>query len=314
MKKSCGLSAAVWLVIMGAYGWVAYKKIHEAIPAAFIGVLGGTCAAMLFGSVWGLVTGGDDRDALRRALKGETPRDGRLEAATGAVRALGSALEAPFTGQECVAYEYNVKNPGKERSDFTGVALVPCAIDTPRGPVRILGWSLLDQFPKALKEGVDRTRGLAYLRNARFEPLGLSNAFSFLRDLIADQDGAIRKDMRIADGEPDLEKKRIEERIVPVGSTVTVLGIWSEARRGFAPASSAALNRLYPRLHQPGCDRERGAEGYWEGPARMLRGQGRKGHAADSACPSGGNLLLARRLPPLPRTGDSVIKEQYSEH
>ncbi|MDL2718639.1 MAG: hypothetical protein PT977_12880, partial [Acidobacteriota bacterium] len=246
MKKSCGLSAAVWLVFMGAYGWVAYRKIHEAIPAAFIGVLGGTCAAMLFGSVWGLVTGGDDRGALRRALNGEAPRDGRLEAATGAVRALGAALEAPFTGQECVAYEYNVKNPGEGRSDFTGVALVPCAIDTARGPVKILGWSLLDQFPKALKEDVDRTRGLAYLRSATFETLALTNAFSFLKDLIADQDGTLRKDMRIADSEPDLEKKRIEERVVPVGSTVTILGIWSEAQRGFAPASSAALNRLYP--------------------------------------------------------------------
>ena len=122
----------------------------------------------------------------------------------------------------------------------------PARSTRPRGPAKILGWSLLDQFPKELKEDIDRDRGLAYLQSAKFEPLGLSNALSFLKDLIADQDGTIRKDMRIADAEPDLTKRRIEERVVPVGSRVTVLGIWSEAQRGFAPASSAAMNRLYP--------------------------------------------------------------------
>ena len=246
MKKSCALSAAVWVALVVAYGAVAWQKARETVPAVAIGFLGGTFAALLVGSAWGLVTGGDDLSAVRRALRGEPPQDGRLEAATGAVRALGAVLEAPFTGQECVAYEYNVKNRGEGRSDFTGVALVPCAIDTARGPVKILGWSLLDQFPKALKENIDRDRGLAYLRSAKFELLGLSNAFSFLKDLIADQDGTIRKDMRIADGEPILEKRRIEERVVPVGSTVTILGTWSEARRGFAPESSVAMNRLYP--------------------------------------------------------------------
>lgn len=246
MKKSCALSAAVWVVCMAAYGWVAWRKTRETVPAVAIGFLGGTFAAMLVGAAWGLVTGNDDRSALRRALKGEPPQDGRLEAASGTVRALGAALESPFTGRPCVAYEYNVKDPRAGRSDFAGVALVPCAIDTPRGAVRILGWSLLDEFPKALKDEIDRARGLAYLKGATFEPLGLTNALSFLSSLIADQDGNIRKDMRIEDSVPDLDRKRVEERVVPVGSTVTVLGIWSEAQRGFAPASSAALNRLYP--------------------------------------------------------------------
>jgi hypothetical protein len=52
--------------------------------------------------------------------------------------------------------------------------------------------------------------------------------------------------MRIAESEADLEGKRVEEKVVPEGSTVTVLGIWSEAQRGFAPGSSAFMNRLYP--------------------------------------------------------------------
>ena len=246
MKKGCGLPLVVWVAFMGIYGWFAWKKTGETVPAAGIGFLGGTFAAMLFGSVSGLVTGGADREALKRAVAGEEPKDGRLEAASGRVRALGAPLEAPFTSRACVAYEYDVKNSTAPRSDFAGVALTPCAIDSARGPVRILGWSMLDEFPKALREEIDRERGLAYLRSATFEPLGLTNALSFVKNLVTDQDGAIRKDMRIADSKPHLDGKRIEEKVVPVGSTVTVLGIWSEAQRGFAPGSSAFMNRLYP--------------------------------------------------------------------
>lgn len=246
MKKSCGLSLLVWLACTGVYGWLAWTKTGEKFPAAAVGFLGGTFAAMLVGSAAGLVTGGSDREALKRAAAGEPPKDGRLEAASGRVRPLGAPLEAPFTGRACVAYEYDVKNPAAERSDFAGVALTPCAIDTPRGPVRILGWSMLDEFPKALQEEIDLARGLSYLRSAKLEPLGLVSALSFFKNLVTDQDGSIRKDMRIADREPDLEGKRIEEKVVPVGSTVTVLGIWSEAERGIAPGSSAMLNRLYP--------------------------------------------------------------------
>ncbi len=246
MKKSCGLLAVVWLALMGAYAYVAWTKTHEPFPAAAIGFLGGTFATMLVSSIMGLFTGGSDREALKRAIAGEPPKDGRLEAASGRVRALGAPLEAPFTGRKCVAYEYDVKNPTEQRSDFTGVALAPCAIDAPRGPVRILGWSLLDEFPKTLKEEIDRPRALSYLRNTAFEPLGLGNALSFLSGLLADQDGAIRKDMRIGKGEPDLEGRHLSERIVPEGSTVTILGKWSEADHGFRPAGSAMMNRLYP--------------------------------------------------------------------
>lgn len=246
MKKSCGLSAAVWVVFMAAYGGIAWRKTRDAVPAAFVGFLGGTFAAILFGSAMGLATGGSDREALKRAMAGDAPKDGRLEAASGRVRALGAPLEAPFTGRACVAYAYDVKNPEAQRSDFAGVALAPCAIDGPRGPVRILGWSMLDEFPKAVPEQMDLERGLAYLKQAPFERLAIVNALSFFKDLVADQDGSVRKDMRIGDGAPDLEGRHIEERIVPDGSTVTVLGIWSEARRGFAPGSSAFMNRLYP--------------------------------------------------------------------
>jgi hypothetical protein len=162
------------------------------------------------------------------------------------VHALGAPLEAPFTGRKCVAYEYDVKSPGGGKSDWAGVGLTACAIDGPRGSVRVLGWAMLDEFPKALQEEMDRDRALAYLRGTSFQKLELTNALSWLKDLIADQDGSIKKDIRTGDVEPSVEGRHLEEKIVPEGGTLTVLGIWSEAQRGFAPASSATMNRLYP--------------------------------------------------------------------
>lgn len=246
MKKSCGLSLAVWLALVGAYGWVAYGKAGEIGPAAAIGFLGGTFAAMLVSSLFGFVLGDADRRALKRAIGNEPPADGRLEAASGRIRALGKPLEAPFTGRPCVAYEYDVKNRSEGRSDFAGVALSPCAVDGPRGEARLLGWAQLDEFGGAPKEEIDRDRAIAYLRSTSFEPLGVTGILSTLSSIAADQDGSIKRDFRIGQGEPDLEGRRLKEKILPEGATVTILGIWSEAQRGFAPRSRAMLNRVFP--------------------------------------------------------------------
>ena len=141
--KRGGVAIAVWLALVGAYAYVAFQRIGEVFPAAAIGVLGGTFAWMLVSSFIGLFTGRSDRDAIQRALNAEAPRDGRLEAASGPIRVLDQPLVAPFTGQPCVAYDYDVKRGAEGASDFAGVALAPSAIDTLRGPAHVLGWVLL---------------------------------------------------------------------------------------------------------------------------------------------------------------------------
>src|SRR5262249_42449405 len=154
------------------------------------------------GSFAGLFTGARDRAALRRAASGEPMRDGRLEAASGPIQPIATPLEAPFTGRPCVAYEYDVKqhaavtsrDQGTRASEYTGVALAPCAINTVRGSVRVLGWALLDQFQAAGDASIDRARGAAYLKSVPLEPLGITRILSVFGELLADDDGSIRKD------------------------------------------------------------------------------------------------------------------------
>jgi hypothetical protein len=241
--KGCVFALAIWILLMAAYAYVALGRIHELVPALAIGLLGGTFAAMLLSSFVGLFTGNRDRAAIRRAMNMEPMQDGRLEAASGPLEALDKPLEAPFTGQACVVYEYDVKRQGQGASDYTGYAMAPCAVRTLRGPVRMLGWVMLDQFPASADQQIDRARGERYLASATLEPLGITSILSVFKDLVADDDGTIRKDYRI-DGDGTLQGRRIHERIVPVGAPVTLLGHWSEARGGFV-ADGPNVNRLF---------------------------------------------------------------------
>ena len=243
VKKGCGLILALWIVLVGAYGYVAWHRLGDS-SAAVIAVLGGTFATVFIAGFVGLFTGGRDRAALRRAINAEPLRDGRLEAANGPIRPLGAPLEAPFTGRPCVLYQYDVKLPGAGHSEFAGYALTPSAISTIRGSVRVLGWPVLDRFPQEAAS-IDHARGMAYLQSATFEPLGPTRILSVMSELLADDDGTIRKDLRIGDAKLELEGRTITERIVPVGAPITMLGRWSDLKQGFAPAGPSSLNRIF---------------------------------------------------------------------
>src|SRR5262245_3058879 len=241
--KGCVFALAVWIALIGAYAYVALGRIHDLVPSLAIGLLGGTFSAILISSFVGLFTGNRDRAALRRAMNVEPMQDGRLEAATGPIQALDKPLEAPFTGQACVLYEYDVKRAQGGASDYAGYAMAPCAVQTLRGQVRLLGWVLLDQFPAAGEPQIDRARGQRYLSTTTLEPMGVTKILSVFKDLVADDDGTIRKDYRI-DGDGSLQGRSIVERVVPAGTPVTLLGHWSEARGGFV-ADGPAVNRLF---------------------------------------------------------------------
>jgi hypothetical protein len=242
---SCGLTIAVWLLLVGAYGYVAYNKIHELAPSLVVGVLGGTFAGMLVSSFIGLFTGNHDRQALKRAAAMEPMRDGRLEAASGPIRPTDKALATPFSGQSCVAFEYDIKQTAQGQSDYAGYAMAPSVVQTLRGPVRVLGWAMLDQFPHTPGNLIDRARGAQYLSSATFESMSAMGVISVFKDLLADDDGSIRKDLQIGGTGVNLQGRSIQERALPVGTPVTLLGHWSEARGGFVPAGGS-MNRLFP--------------------------------------------------------------------
>src|ERR1043166_2546633 len=75
-------------------------------------------------------------DAIIAGSEGP-PIDGKLVAIDGTMEALGELLVAPFSGQTCLAYDYDIQhwNSLKDADpglimDRNGLALAPCAIRT----------------------------------------------------------------------------------------------------------------------------------------------------------------------------------------
>ena len=257
MKRTCLVSLAAFAVLFGAYALYLWPRVPMPGPPllALFGALG---TAMLAGSLSEVWQGRRDGAALRREASGAPLSDGRLEAASGEVLPLGAALTAPFSGRACVAYEYEVSRTGDSESgsagafEATGVALSPSAIRTSRGDVLLLGWSLLDAFPKGKgRSAEDRGRAAAYFASLppeRVERLEPTKVLSILQELLSDDDGTVRKDWRIGDGPISLEGLTFAERIVAPGETVTAFGVYSASRGGLVPrrAGSVATNRLLP--------------------------------------------------------------------
>lgn len=257
MKRACLVSAAVFAAIYAAYALFLWPRVEAPGPPllALFGALG---TAMLAGSLSGIWSSRRDRAALWREARLVPLRDGELEAASGEVVSLGKPLTAPFSGRACVAYEYEIgrapasEGGGPQGLEASGVALVPCAVRSPRGDVALLGWSLLDAFPRGKgKSAEDRARAAAYfggLSPEQVERLAPTKALSVLKELLADDDGTVRKDWRTGDGPLSLGGLTLFERIVAPGETVTAFGAYSAARGGFVTdlRRGVSVNRLLP--------------------------------------------------------------------
>lgn len=291
VKKTCAVWLVGWVALFGLYAW--YLKPRFEWPGWLLGAgLGSVFAVVFLGSFSGLRHAAKDRSALARAEKGEAPRDGRLEAASGELFAEGTPLVAPFTRRECALYDYDVKPPAagsrNAASEYAGLAMTPSVIRTPYGSVRLLGFPILDSFPKASavldeeeEDDADEHDGLeasdaseippasrlsspppppvpskrptlaaarAYVEATPFAEGGIASLAAGLFEAVADDDGSVRKDWRIGAAPPTLVGRRVTERCVEPGTTVTAIGVFSAARGGLVAGDGwgGGLVRLCP--------------------------------------------------------------------
>ena len=56
--KSCGLLVVLWLLLMGAYGYLALGKVGQFGPAVVVAILGGTFSTLFISAFIGLFTSG----------------------------------------------------------------------------------------------------------------------------------------------------------------------------------------------------------------------------------------------------------------
>jgi hypothetical protein len=257
MKRGCFISLLILAACFGGYWYVLHGHVE---PPAFWWATGVASFFMWISvsTLQGAVTSA--RDAMRVSSEssfggygGEQFEDDAIVTVVGHIRAVGSTLRAPFSGNAAVLYNYDIDHISRsddgtsEAKDYSGFALAPCAIDSPHGSVRILGFPMLEGFPKksySTEEG--RRNAAAYLEATPLKDMqGFhpGTIISEIKELLTDDDGQFRKDWKLTE-DRDLSDKQLREQTVAPGEQVCAIGRWSAAKHGLIPPAGAVIRLL----------------------------------------------------------------------
>jgi hypothetical protein len=235
MLRTCLLMLLFYAALVAGYHWWLAQQFDPPgvwIGAAVVALIVAGCIGSLINSVmsyreWSLLS------AARHDLPWS---DGRWTAVAGEIHPVQESLTAPFSGAECVMCEYDVASqhriaassrnenstPG---SDFTGFLMNPCVVRTRMGDVRLLGFPNLVGFGERVCDGYTCARNAReFLTTNEFEDysgIKMVSILSALKDAWNDDDGLVRKNLRLAKITPqslfpaDLER---DIAALPLGS------------------------------------------------------------------------------------------------
>lgn len=251
-KKTVVLLAGAFLAAFAGWEHLLRGAAGAPLPLVVAGfaALGATLLVM---AVLEHASKGAQARAVEREERRLPPRDGRLEAASGAFAPREVLLAAPLTGRPCVAYAFRVGYWAEGRDEqgerealwvpaASGEGLAAGAIRSARGDVPLLAWPSLVDFPAQALRGTEARERLEVLR-ARSSAAG---TVAEARE--PDGSGSVER-IRFEAPEraanPGLEA---EERIVPPHGVLTAIGSWSSARGGLVAAVWASNRsiRLVP--------------------------------------------------------------------
>jgi hypothetical protein len=215
MMRSCLLMLAVYAALYyGYYTWLAQTFDPPGLywGTGVVALLVSFCLGSLINACssyreWSLLS----------AARHDLPRsDGRWTAVAGEIHPVTEPVIAPFSGEACVMCEYDVtdrKRAGKRTEggnpgvDFTGFLMNPCLVRSRSGDVRLIGFPHLESFAKRSCIGDDAARrAYEFLTTTPFEDYSgvkLVSLFSALKDAWTDDDGLVRKNMRLSNIAPE---------------------------------------------------------------------------------------------------------------
>lgn len=257
MKRGCVLTLLILAALLGGYWYLLHGHIEPpvlwwsiGIASFFMWIATGTLRTAAMAA----------RDASRvssqssfAGFSSEEMTDGETVTIVGRVRALGSPLHAPFSGQPAVLYSYEIEHISQDAKststakDYSGFALAPTAIDSSRGSINLLGFPLLEGFPKSTVDtDAARQNAAAYIASTPFTDMqGFhpGQIYHQIRDVLTDDDGHIRKDWKMTE-DRDLSGKSLTEQIVAPGEQVCVIGTWSAEKHGLVPGGTDGVIQL----------------------------------------------------------------------
>jgi hypothetical protein len=212
-------------------------------PRVFAGVIGmiaGLGQHRLFAMIFGDGRGPRSRRAIvDRAMTDAPPVDGQLMVATGVVHC-EQALTSPLGGIPCAAYVYRMftrtvigVNKRRETPVYWGYGAQPFSIDAPSRKYPILHVALLGDAPTLLDDDATATRARNYFRSTGWETIEYPKLEVTDADFVGILDMSTtgsRRDFGLDNTvAPDVALLRFEEKVLPIGATVSAIGHWSAA-------------------------------------------------------------------------------------
>jgi hypothetical protein len=216
---------------------------------------GGGLIYFLFGIIifYNIIRNLRNRRAIWATTERAMPRDGKVFAAVGTIRALRDPIEAPFSQRRCVIFEYEIYRSewvhrGREHENRAerdqwvevevlsckGIRMTPCAVRTSVGDITFVGYPRLDGFHA---ENVSEIAAHVeeFLSNTSFknftwfaQPRGWAESLAASHS----DDGIIEQHHRmVADIDP--QGRMIQETCVLINEPVCAIGHFSKKRGGF---------------------------------------------------------------------------------
>jgi hypothetical protein len=191
-----------------------------------------------------------DLDTARAAL-GRGLRDGESAVVYGTVEERGPLLEAPFTGESCVGYQYVVQHNAGGRmgtvTDYEGCALAPFVIQGPLGALAVLappGKEIFYEIPFQTLKGDDAyAHAERYLQATDFgQPGGLFGDVS--RRESTNGPGCFKQDQKNGT-QPEVRSCTLTQRVLRPRDEVHVAGVYSEAKQAIEPDPDGIMKPLH---------------------------------------------------------------------
>ena len=248
MKKACLTWLALYAAIAIGGGWLVHRRWPIAEAAIGAGVVGGFFVWLGVAYLSGIRRKVAEARMIRRAINGQSPRDGEKIAAIGRISALGATATSPFTRTPCVAYGYTIEIAGKKTTSklYEGFALVPSSIHSGSHSIRLLAYPDLKVRKESTSGPVSIANAVDYIQKTTFrQPRArkLREAFGEWMAQFNDDDGSVRIDDHWGDQEPDLQKAQLFEQLLRPGDQVCAIGRYSAQRGGIVPDPKSPLEQ-----------------------------------------------------------------------
>jgi hypothetical protein len=194
-------------------------------------------------------------------------QDGRRVALFGFIYPLhGSALKAPFSHKDCIAYSYSIQTGSGEDAykKYEGFRIMPSVIMTRRGDVKLFAFPELKGFATTPENEMSYQNASNYIRSTTFQTFKVSEirkAYESVIEELMDNSGSVRKDtkfsrvaetkeeeivtLKIAEGDDEISQEdTLEEICVGVRDEVCLMGTWSSAKQGIVSDYTETMKRV----------------------------------------------------------------------